>query len=117
MAILLEPYHQTRLFVFVVHPRIRLAALIGFVLFFGVALSRAALGTGDAWKVLGDSVWLFFGVFVFFPLWNRFIIYPWAKDRPKKDRIGFLAFFEVFPLIFGLWAMSAMALWGDVTSN
>lgn len=112
VTVLLDPYHQARLFVFVVHPRLRRAALVGFVLFFGLALFRAALGAGDVATVLGNSLWLFLGVFVFFPLWNRFIVYPWAKDRPKKDRIGFLAFFEVLPLIFGLWAMFAMVLWG-----
>ena len=117
MTILQEPYHRGRLFVFVLHPRLRLIVVIAYFSFFAAAVVRALVEGRDVLSTLDHGLWITFGVFLFFPLWNRFIVYPWAKDRPKKDRIGFLAFFEVLPLVFGTWLMLASLLWGDVTSN
>ena len=112
MPILQEPYQIGRLFVFVVNPRIRRAALITFIVLLVGALLRAKVTGGDISVVLETGTWMFLCAFLFSPLWNRFIVYPWAKKRVRKDRIGFLAFFELFPLGAALWVMLASCLWG-----
>ena len=111
MRILVEPYLRTRFLVFVVHPRLRSFASIAFLLFFVVAIARAAISGQGVLGVVQQGAWLFCCAFLLFPLWNRYLVYPWAKSRPRKDRIGFIAFFEVFPLGFALWAMFAGAMW------
>ena len=117
LAILVEPYHRGRLFAFVVPPNIRLGILGICLVLLAVALVRALLARRGFWSIASDGL-LFIGVaYVAVPLWNRFIVHPLVRKGPRKDRIGFLAFFELFSLLTASWIMLARAIWGALPSN
>ena len=91
--------------------------LVSCLVLFAAALSQALLARRGVWSIFEDGL-LFVGfAYVVIPMWNRLVVERMVRNRPRMDRIGFLAFFEIFSLAVAAWVMLARAIWGALPSN